>query len=193
MTTFGKPWSVEDLEKHLRRRPEARIPAHTTDKLVKTRYSQSSNDSEPSVQQALTAQGPVGVALLEAVTGRKAESQSITITITGQIRGGKNNYIVTRKGKHIPKKEWAKWRDEKVEEVRNQLPQAWEPVSTPVKCSMEYVTGDKRRRDFPAVVDSVFHVLEKAGVVTDDTLIWVTTSSRSYSKERPKCCLTLVW
>ena len=34
--------------------------------------------------------------------------------IFGQIRGGKNNMIVTRSGLHLPKPDWEKWRNETV-------------------------------------------------------------------------------
>lgn len=36
MSAFGKPWSVEQLSELLKKRPEARIPAHTPSKSVKT-------------------------------------------------------------------------------------------------------------------------------------------------------------
>ena len=113
----------------------------------------------------------------------------LVILISGQIRGGKNNMIVTRQGRHFPKPEWAKWRDAKVAEVKNQLPVGFQTLTQPVNLNLSYIAGDKRRRDMPAIIDSIFHVLEKAGVVTDDTLIWVTQSSRSYDKDRPMASL----
>jgi len=58
---------------------------------------------------------------------------------------------------------------------------------------LSYLAGDKRRRDNPAIVDAIFHVLEKAGVVADDTLIWPVASSRGYDKENPRAEITLVW
>lgn len=118
---------------------------------------------------------------------------TITITISGQVRGGKNNMIVLRSGVHIPKKEWAKWRDEKVREVAGQLPSRWSPIEVPVDMHLHYIAGDKRRRDNPAIVDAIFHVLEKAGVVTDDTLLWPTVSSRAYDKASPRADITLSW
>ena len=113
----------------------------------------------------------------------------MTITITGQIRGGKNNIIITRTGRRFPKPEWAKWRDEKVAEVKRQLPKGFVAISEPVEIGLDYFSGDKRRRDMPAIIDSIFHVLEKAGVVEDDTLLWVSTSTRKHDKNNPSATI----
>lgn len=109
----------------------------------------------------------------------------IELTINGKILGGKNNMIVTRTGAHIPKRSWKKWRDQAVQQIRAQLPIGWTPINTPVSMTLIYVAGDRRRRDMPAIADSIFHCMEKAGVVTDDTLIWITSSIRSYDKDHP--------
>lgn len=113
------------------------------------------------------------------------------ITIESQIVGGKNNLIVTRSGRRVPRAPWARWRDRTVREVRGQLPRGWKPITTPTGITLEYWAGDKRRRDMPAVLDAIFHILEKAGVVADDTLLWVTKSSRGYDKEAPRVELVI--
>jgi Holliday junction resolvase RusA-like endonuclease len=123
-----------------------------------------------------------------AATGMETPGKGIpalVITLPGQIRGGKNNMVVTRTGRHFPRPEWAKWRDAMVTHVKRQLPVDWQPIAVPVNVRLDYAAGDKRRRDQPAIIDAIFHVLEKAGVVTDDTLIWITESSRCYDKTRP--------
>ena len=114
----------------------------------------------------------------------------MTLKFTGQIRGGKNNMIVTRTGHRFPKPEWAKWRDSAVKEIKAQLPKSFRPIDVPTAIRMDYLAGDKRRRDMPAIIDAIFHVLEKAGVVKDDTLLWVTESTRGYSKEAPSATIT---
>lgn len=116
----------------------------------------------------------------------------LKIVMTGQIRGGKNNMIVTRSGHRFPKKEWAKWRDAKVAEIRKQLPYGFAPIHKPVEAVLCYVAGDKKRRDMPAIIDSIFHCLERANVVTDDTLLWVTTSSRCYDKQNPRVEIEII-
>jgi crossover junction endodeoxyribonuclease RusA len=113
------------------------------------------------------------------------------LVISGQIRGGKNNMIVTRTGLHFPKPEWARWRDQAVAQIKRQLPPCLKPLDVRINMRLKYIAGDKRRRDMPAILDSIFHVLEKAGVVVDDTQIWVTESSRSYDKEKPMALMFL--
>lgn len=107
------------------------------------------------------------------------------IIIPGQIKGGKNNICITRSGHRYPNKEWAAWRDIAVYEVKRQIPKGFKPITTPTDMSLVYIAGDKRRRDMPAIVDSIFHVLEKAGIVADDTLLWITNSTRLYDKHDP--------
>jgi Holliday junction resolvase RusA-like endonuclease len=125
---------------------------------------------------------------LKSPPGAKSASEppkNLKIVILGQIRGGKNNMIVTRSGLHFPKPEWEKWRNEAVSAVKQQLPPGFVPFSEPATVRLTYIAGDRRRRDQPAIMDSIFHVLEKAGVVTDDALIWVSESSRGYDKTAP--------
>jgi Holliday junction resolvase RusA-like endonuclease len=113
----------------------------------------------------------------------------LQIIITGQIRGGKNNICITRSGHRYPNKQWAAWRDKAVQEVLAQIPYGMLRIEQSANIRLDYVAGDKRRRDMPAIIDSIFHVLEKAGVVKDDTLLWVSESSRTYSKDFPKAVI----
>ena len=122
----------------------------------------------------------------------KAVVENLRLVICGQIRGGKNNMIVTRTGLHFPKPEWAKWRDEAVRGIKEQLPRNFTAITEPVNVRLEYVAGDHRRRDFPAICDSIWHVMEKAGVVQDDTLLWVAESTREYDKDCPRATLTFL-
>lgn len=108
------------------------------------------------------------------------------LVFNGQIRGGKNNMVVTRTGHRFPKKSWATWRDAEVITITQQLPLGFKTITEPTNISLNYFAGDRRRRDMPAIIDAIFHVLEKAGVVQDDTLLWVSESSRSYDKDNPR-------
>jgi Holliday junction resolvase RusA-like endonuclease len=112
----------------------------------------------------------------------------LSLTLTGQISGaGKNNLTVTRRGQRIPPKRFQKWSRFAIVEA-----QIWSRAAgyvtfeKPVDIELTYVAGDKRKRDMPSIIDGVFHVLEKAGIVADDSLIWVTKSSRAYDKENPR-------
>ena len=117
--------------------------------------------------------------------------ETLSLTIEGQIMGGKNNMIVTRSGMHFPKKSWATWRDQAVKQVKAQLPRGFAPFDCRMDVRLDYVASDKRRRDMPAIIDAIWHVLEKAGVVTDDTLLWVNGSTRGYEKNEGKAELLL--
>lgn len=116
----------------------------------------------------------------------------MTIQISGQIMGGKNNICITRTGHRFPKPAWAKWRDKAVAEVRAQLPPNWKPIDAPTNVRLDYVCGDKRRRDFPAICDSVWHVLEKSGFVADDTHLWPVASTRRHDKQCPRMYITVL-
>ena len=118
------------------------------------------------------------------------EPRAFSITIKGQIRGGKNGIKITKKGKRYPCAKWAKWRDDAVSQVLGQV--ICEAITKPTNIRLDYWAGDKRRRDMPAVIDAIFHVLEKAGVVKDDTLLWVSESSRNYDNGNPHAKITFL-
>jgi Holliday junction resolvase RusA-like endonuclease len=133
------------------------------------------------------------VGLAKAMEIQRAANQAgLVLRITGIIRGGKNNMIVCRNGAHIPRASWKLWRDDAVEQIKRQLPPFYVPISEPCNVRLDYVAGDKRRRDFPAIVDAIWHVLERCAVVRDDALLWVSESSRSYDKAAPSCTITFL-
>ena len=100
--------------------------------------------------------------------------------LNGQVCSGKNNMRVGRNGRHYPTKRWAAWRDiqlmaiklsvhrlGKFEQGHQRLP----PITTPCSAKVVFTHADKRRRDVPGMLDALCHVLERAGVVKDDSLI----------------------
>lgn len=95
------------------------------------------------------------------------------IKISGIIYGGKNNLVVTRTGHRYPNATWEKWRDSKIYEVKQQLRKHpdFETIDYPCGVEIHYTKGDNRRRDLPAILDSLWHLMEKCNVVTDDTLL----------------------
>lgn len=122
----------------------------------------------------------------------ESNPRPICLRITGQIMGGKNNIGITRTGKRYPKAKWAAWRDSTVADIRRQKAEiGFETITTPVNMRLEYTAAGHRRRDMPAIVDSIFHVLEKAGVVADDVLLWITESTRSYDSQHPRSVIFL--
>jgi len=130
--------------------------------------------------------------IVTPVADARATFHQLKIVITGQIMGGKNNIIITRTGHRFPKPSWAKWRDDAVRQVKQCIPSGFTPFNTPVNVRLDYIAGDKRRRDMPAIVDAIFHVLEKAGVVTDDWHLWVTESSSGFNKQYPGAVITFL-
>ena len=41
----------------------------------------------------------------------------------------------------------------------------------PVRMRALYTPNDLKRRDMPAVLDSIFHCMERAGIIADDCLV----------------------
>lgn len=81
---------------------------------------------------------------------------------------------ITRSGHHYANPKWAAWRDQVVSELRETLELERRPealILTDCRMVVHYWAGDLRRRDVPAMLDSIFHCLEKVAIVKDDSLI----------------------
>ena len=113
----------------------------------------------------------------------------LLFTLTGQVLSGKNHMQIGRDGRHYPLPRWAKWRDEMVRQV---IPftiikgkRFSYCIEQPCKAHVVFRHGDRRRRDVAGMLDALCHVLERAGVVKDDSLIvdWdVATSAVIHDK-----------
>lgn len=96
----------------------------------------------------------------------------IEFTLHTQLHGGKNHINITRSGHRYPNKAWAIWRDRMVTDTQIwQTQKKWRCVRDSAKLHVDYWPGDKRVRDLPALMDSLFHIFEKAGIVENDRLI----------------------
>jgi len=96
----------------------------------------------------------------------------LELKFTGQVHGGKNNYIVLRNGMHVPSKVFKQWRYAAISQVVLQKPYQFKPLENPnLLWTIEYTPSDRRRRDMPAIIDSLFHVIERTGFVVDDGII----------------------
>lgn len=91
-------------------------------------------------------------------------------SISGQCPSGKNSVIVTRTGQRFPSKRFKEWRDKALAELALQKKPAM-PIDKPVHVDVYYSTADNRRRDMPGLLDALWHVLERANIVTDDTFL----------------------
>lgn len=76
-----------------------------------------------------------------------------------------------RTGRHYPSPEWAKWRNQAVHQLWVQRGRLGTLFLDPVAIVVDYYPPDKRRRDATALLDALFHVMEHAGIVADDSLI----------------------
>jgi Holliday junction resolvase RusA-like endonuclease len=112
----------------------------------------------------------------------------MVITIKGQVRGGKNNMLVLRNGMHIPSKKFKEWRDDAVLQV---LTHKYTMITEPCMHEIEYFASDHRRRDTPAILDALYHVLERAGVVKDDCLLKDLNFRQHFDKENPRIIIKL--
>ena len=121
---------------------------------------------------------------------RGADVPKLVLRLKGQVRGGKNNMGRTKTGKSFPKKSFADWRAEAIRQIKTQF--HGDPIAVPCNVRIDYVAEDRRRRDFPAICDALWHALERAGVVEDDTLLWPAQSSRSYDKAAPGVTITFL-
>ena len=96
--------------------------------------------------------------------------KEFSFKIKGIIRGGKNHINITRTGQRYPNREWAKWRDMTVSGIKRVMPNGL-IFDAPVEMWVQHIPSDKRKRDLPAMIDAIFHCMEKAGLITDDCLV----------------------
>lgn len=95
----------------------------------------------------------------------------LRLHLHSQVRGGKNNMCITRAGIHYPNPKFVEWRDRMFQQIKEQLPVIETITNKNLKWTFTYTPEDNRRRDIPAILDAVFHVLERAFIVKDDCLI----------------------
>lgn len=103
----------------------------------------------------------------------------MNFTIKGQIKSGKNAMQVARTGRHYPLKTFVDWRTDVIGQlVAQEINRHHMPLEGPQMAFFTYHPGDLRRRDVPGMIDALFHVFEKFGIVSDDAQFqhvhWVT-------------------
>ncbi len=113
----------------------------------------------------------------------------VHLRMTGQLPSGKNRMgirmdlepVLNDDGKivELPKvrrhsrQRFAGWRDARLKELLPQLHQ-WSgimPLRVPMMLYVWYWPSDRRIRDRSGMLDAIFHVLERAGIVSNDGLI----------------------
>lgn len=82
---------------------------------------------------------------------------------------------ITRTGHRFPAKRFVTWRADALTQLQEQgIPRLG--IDYPVTVRIIYWPSDKRRRDVPGLVDALWHLLEKYGVVKDDR--WLGESGK---------------
>lgn len=118
----------------------------------------------------------------------------ITLLLRGQVRAGKNNMKVTRLGRHYPAKLFAKWAEEAIQQITWQLRKYpdFEIINRPVRITVAYTPADKRIRDSTAILDGLYHVLEKAQVIRNDYFFQqVAYAQFAEDKDNPRVSITI--
>ncbi len=106
-----------------------------------------------------------------------AKSFEWVFKLTGQCTSGKNAVIVTRTGKRFPAQRFVLWRKDMLEQIAPQMEAFMArypnllPMDFPISVKIEYTAKDRIKRDVPGIVDALWHLLEKVGIVTDDTYL----------------------
>jgi len=105
--------------------------------------------------------------------------ERLRLELKGQIPSGKNAIqlrpIVAKSGRSFvqkyPNKRFVQWRTDALKQLALQIPTDYRTITTPVDITITYTASDLRRRDAPGMIDALWHLLEKADVVADDTLL----------------------
>lgn len=121
---------------------------------------------------------------------------NIDFTITGQCPSGKNSVIVPRTGKRFPNKRFCEWRAHAFQEMKAQSVPVLQ-LDTPINVTIKYYAGDNRRRDVPGIIDALWHVIERYGVVKDDKhlggILCSTLFEHWGKQDNPRLDVSLTW
>lgn len=112
---------------------------------------------------------------------------SITFTLQGKMKSGKNQVMTTSRGMRYPKAQFKTWRTD----MLRQIGMVDRPFVGPVGLVVDYVPQDKIRRDAPGILDAICHLLEKSGVVTDDAQVKAIHWTEFAQEKSGRCTITV--
>lgn len=119
---------------------------------------------------------------------KDGEGMTVTFTLEGKLKSGKNHVQITRTGRRYPNKAFAAWRTEMLAGI----PKLTRGFIGPVCMICDYVPGDLIRRDAPGMQDAILHLLEKGGIVLDDAQVKeVHWKEFPMDRKRPFCRVTI--
>ena len=117
----------------------------------------------------------------------------IKLTILGQARGGKNNIGVSRSGFRYPNKLFSLYKKDACSQLENQVFNYPMIKDKSFKYIFDYTPEDNRRRDATAILDGLFHIMEKLSIVEDDKLIKdFFFKEHPADKKDPKVVITIM-
>ena len=89
-----------------------------------------------------------------------------------QPQSGKNAIQINPKTyAHYPKKRFVEWRTAMFAAINLQGVRPTAPLTCDVHMTVHYSQVDKRRRDVTGILDAIFHVVERSGILADDTQV----------------------
>ncbi len=107
--------------------------------------------------------------LIERIMEATNLKNAYRLTIPGQCPSGKNAVKNTRYGRRYPNERFKAWREFAFLAIRKKNRKI-ESAGADLSILIKYYPGDRRRRDIPGIKDAIFHVLERSGVVEDDSM-----------------------
>lgn len=121
----------------------------------------------------------------------------MTFTLHGQMPSGKNQMHITRTGHRYPNARFVTWREDAMQQLHRQSQEHAQeglclPLSSTISLFVTYTPGDARTRDVSGMLDALFHVIVKAGLLADDGLVWgVTWRREAMDRQNPKLVFTM--
>jgi len=92
-----------------------------------------------------------------------------------------NKYMRRKNGKVFKHYKVVKWEKKAIKELEKQY--QGEPINFPIKVEVFFFLPDKRKRDIDNMLKTLWDVLEKAGIISNDFLIYETRTVKIFSKE----------
>lgn len=109
--------------------------------------------------------------------------------IKGETPSKKNSRVVnTRTGRSFPNKKYTDWHKSALIQLLGQAHPV-EPISSPIKLTLEFIHGDLRRRDSDNGASSILDTLKDSGIIQDDNwqIVREIVIRNTYLKNAPEC------
>lgn len=124
------------------------------------------------------------------------ENDSYFFKISGETPSKKNSRIVnTKTGRTFPNKRFGQWHELALVEINRQKLKLNlnDPLNNPLKATLIFIHGDKRRRDSDNGTSSILDLLNDAGILEDDNynIIQELSIHNFYEKNNAACYICL--